>query len=181
MSALICLLGMHGSGKTAVGRSLRRENISASHISCGDLVRFAKRSFYPDDVPYKLMSLLAKHQQGTCFLPQTAELLASYLIELSKKKIISVDGFPSDPSHIKYLQTAATDLHICHVFVDQTTRQNRLITRGEQTKRKWNPNSQSERDLKLNATLQACRDAGFKVSQFDNTAPLDSVKSRFGI
>lgn len=173
MSRLICLLGLHGSGKTSAGRFLQNNHHVSHHISIGDLARLARSGSSPSDVPVRLIVALAKHKAGNVFDCKTAELLAEFLSKLVKLNgCISVDGFPSSAEHIPLLCQGA---EIWKFEVDEKERFDRLLKRSELTKRKWVAGVPSERDKQIDITLEKCRDADLTVKVIENNEDLAAL------
>lgn len=175
VSDLICLVGLHGSGKTTIGRALALLT-NHVHVSVGDLGRIARRGLAPSDVPTRLLSCFSRHKPGTALSEQSSVLLVDYLRKLSATSTVSVDGFPSHPSHISLLPSNA---QVWHVEVsDNLARESRLAKRGELTKRQWVDGLKSERDILLGDTLTEAGKCNVKIVNILNDGEASDVVDR---
>lgn len=176
MARLICLLGLHGSGKTSAGRYIKAQGFVNQHISIGDLARLARSGMTPSDVSTRLMLALSKHKAGTVFGSDTAQLLATFLTGTVKQQsCISVDGFPSSPGHLHMLPNHS---EIWLFEMDEAIRFARLTARSETTKRKWTHGAPSERDAQLATTLQQAKDNGMLVKTINNDGELEALHEK---
>uniref|UniRef100_A0A6I8PXJ3 Nucleoside-diphosphate kinase n=1 Tax=Xenopus tropicalis TaxID=8364 RepID=A0A6I8PXJ3_XENTR len=123
-------LGLHGTGKTTLGRWLQ-ENRGWKHFSVGDFARKAK-------LPNTRMN------------PRLVTLLMKHLQHWNQRSHVVCDGFPSEPMHLQQLPAHARILHITCA-----DREQRIALRSENTNRYWTPGSPSYRDHALPLLLQA--------------------------
>jgi len=150
---VVFLIGLHGSGKTTVGRTLM-ERHGYRHISLGDLGRLARSRQTPTDFSLRLMCLLAGQMPDR---PLRHELVSELLVNIErmrKASPISVDGFPSEPHHIDLLPERSV---LVYLMAADHVRTARLIERSSTGPRKWTPGQHSARDERLGAVLERAR------------------------
>lgn len=161
---LICLIGLHGTGKTTIARNLV-SLAGYKAVSVGDIGRLARKGRLPNDVPSTLMVLLARIRPGAIIDDATAKHLTSYLLMLRETSPVVVDGFPACANHVRHLDS---DCLVAHITVSDGLRERRLSIRSEQTPRKWTPGGVSARDLALDGTVMATRESGVPCASFSN-------------
>jgi adenylate kinase family enzyme len=168
---VVFLVGLHGSGKTTLGRLLKDRH-GWRQLSVGDLGRLARRGKLPSDVSLRLMLSLAHSKPGHHIAAHTASLLLAQGDAWRRDAPVVIDGFPSLPAHVGILPERSG---IVHVQCAEDLREPRLLLRGEKTQRKWTPNLQSERDLALGALIaSAARHRNFIT--LDNSDSLDGLE-----
>lgn len=169
---IVGLIGLHGSGKTTLGRMLAIFEHGRRHLSVGDLARLARNGRVPNDVPVKLILELSKHQPG-CPLPDVA---ANHLVNYLKSSSgISVDGFPSCARHVRLIPKDAV---IVVLRTTPQTAKTRLEIRAEKTNRKWVDGGVSERDKQLDETVCALKFAGINVIEIENNGSLIDLEAQ---
>jgi hypothetical protein len=146
---LIFLVGLHGTGKTTLGRWLQAER-GWRHFSVGDFARKARRRERFSDIPLALLAELARQVPNTRMNPRLVTLLLELLQSWNQKSHVVCDGFPSEPMHLQQLPAHARILHITC-----TDREQRLALRSENTNRCWTPGNSSYRDHALPLLLSA--------------------------
>ncbi|MBS3912800.1 MAG: AAA family ATPase [Hydrogenophaga sp.] len=172
MNPCVFLLGLHGVGKTTVGRKLQSEH-NWMHISLGDLGRLARARRLPREHSVRFMGYLASQQPGERL---NRSLIDSLLLEVENHRshrLVSVDGFPAEPYHVGLLPPNSL---LVHLTAPESTRTERLTKRGEATVRQWsNKSAGSQRDRDLPAILEHHRE---KILELDATEPVDTVVRR---
>ena len=151
MYPCIFLVGLHGSGKTTLGRLLQSQH-GWLHISMGNLGRLARSMRIPCEHSIRFMTALSKQAPGQALTVEVVAQLLSEIERLRQSRPVSVDGFPSDPSHASLIPEKST---VMHIMVDELERETRLIRRAEETVRQWNPGQLSLRDQMLPSVLGA--------------------------
>lgn len=174
LHSLICLIGLHGSGKTTIARELVRDR-EMHRLSVGDLARLSRKSKLPSDIPVPLMLLLAQSKPGGVLSFAAAQLLTSHLQRLRQRQPVVIDGLPVSPEQIQLLDEHS---HVVLVTVGEITRQQRLIGRSEHSKRVWTPGQPSLRDSLVLLTHEASRDSGINTITVSNdqTNPMGVVR-----
>lgn len=146
---MVCLLGRHGSGKSTIGADLVAHGYQ--HTSVGMLRRLAQAGQFPSDVPVALMMAMRRERAGTLMSASTARKLIDHA---SKAPNAILDGFPSSVEHLAMLPA---DTVFCVVWAPMQIRTERLLHRGEITKRAWTPGLQSARESALPNLLRTLR------------------------
>lgn len=150
---VVFLIGLHGSGKTTVGKHLQ-DHHGYRHLSLGDLGRLARARRSPEDCSLRLMCLLAGQTPDR---PLRPELVTELLVNIDRMRLaspVSVDGFPSEPHHIDLMPERSV---LVHLNVADHVRMARLIERSSNGPRKWTPGQHSARDERLGAVLAHAR------------------------
>lgn len=171
MKPLICFLGLHGTGKTTVA-TLLAQKLRCVRLSVGDMARLARKGgAEKNDIPTKLLVLLARSKPGQLMNEMTSEHLVSYLNNLRKTSAVIIDGFPACPTQIASLDGGCC---LIEVSVCEALRHERLLQRSETTVRTWKAGLPSVRDELVSATSQASKIAGVRHLQISNdgTDPL---------
>lgn len=163
---LIFFVGLHGSGKTTLGRRLQAEH-GWKHFSVGDFARKARKHARFEDVPLSLMIELARQEPNARMGQRLVELLVAFLLEWNRTTHVVCDGFPSEPMHLQHLPAYARMVHVTCM-----NREQRLVTRSETTPRLWTPGALSLRDRMLPHVIQAATTLGM-VSNLSNDKSLD--------
>jgi len=146
---LLFLIGLHGVGKSTLGRNLAAYH-GYRHISLGDLGRLLRSRRIPRDYSTRFLRLLAAHEPGERMAP---DLIAALQTEIERHNALGplvVDGFPTEPYHIMGLPAGCT---VIHLHCDDQERARRLSHRSETTKRKWSDSMESRRDRQLQAVF----------------------------
>lgn len=136
--ALICLIGRHGSGKSAIGAELAK--LGYFHISVGLLRRLSSANQFPSDFPVPLMLAMRRARPGVSLPADIGEKIVKFA--LSHTKCV-IDGFPAS---LENLDQLPAQTHFGFVWVPRTTREDRLMLRSETSKRLWTPGRQTERE-----------------------------------
>ncbi len=163
---LIFLVGLHGTGKSTIGRWLQ-SNRGWRHISVGDFARKARRREKLADVPLSLLAELARQDPQQRMSPRLVGLLLGFINSWNGQAPVVCDGFPSDPMHVSLLPPHARIIH-----VTCSERESRLKMRSETTRRLWTPGAPSRRDLALPLVLDA---AGGMLQHLSNDADIEST------
>lgn len=145
------LIGLHGCGKTTVGRLLAL-NMGWHHFSLGDLGRLARQRCWPPGIDRRVMYLLAGVIPGTPLSQSVAMELVKNLVVLSEQRPVIFDGFPSEPGHIELLPEGSKTLLL---VANEMERCQRLHQRAAISVRKWTPGLGSERDRRLPQVVAA--------------------------
>lgn len=171
MFPVLFLIGMHGCGKTTVGRMLEAQH-GFRHVSLGDLGRLARQRKINAEYSLRLWCLLAGQTPDKPLRePLVVELLES-IHRLRQRSPVSVDGFPSAAAHLSRLPSAST---LVFLDVPDQAREERLILRSANGPRKWTPGLRSVRDEMLTEVLQA---AGERVHRIDASPAPQTVVER---
>lgn len=170
---LVCLIGMHGTGKTTIGQILKNQ-CGFQHLSVGSYVRAAKNNLIPSDVPYRLISELRQHKSGGILSEKATLMLLEHIKTILMTKPVSLDGFPSSPEHIALLPATT---HFVVVECDENTRTDRLIERGNKTVRKWIEGQSSQRDLLLDNVQQEIKNQELNFHQINNNGDLSRLQN----
>lgn len=152
---IVFLLGLHGSGKSTLGRHMVRAN-GWAHISMGDLGRLARSGKRPSDISLPLIAELAAHYPGQRLSNRLVETLMLEVSKQAMQKPVICDGFPAHKDHLSVIPKSA---QIIYVRCAQHVREARLDHRANQTQRKWTPGLSSERDRDLPALLKLVTDS----------------------
>lgn len=160
---LVCLIGLHGSGKTTAGKILK--SWAYHHISVGDYVRLAKSKIAPSDVPYSLMVTLKKQIPGTQLNEAAAHQLIAHIDQKLIHNNVSVDGFPSGVNHLSLLRK---DTIFVVMQCNHNLRIERLVQRSETSPRKWTDSKQSERDSLLDTLIAQLIEKQCELHYVDN-------------
>jgi adenylate kinase family enzyme len=165
--SLVCLLGRHGVGKSALGRQLGQHGFA--HWSMGLLRRLASRRTFPTDIPPSLLLALGREPAGQGPSAQTAALL----MELANaRRNVVIDGFPTSSEHLDLLPRDAVLLYI---WTPERVRLERLERRGLESRRQWAPQSRrSAREAQLASILWAARKCHC-VLRIANLGPVDEI------
>jgi cytidylate kinase len=146
---LLCLLGRHGSGKSALGRAMAE--LGYQHISMGLLRRLAASSQFPNDIPVTLMCAMRRARAGQ---PLSAAITAKLLKHVATLPLCVLDGFPASPGQLGML---APDVVFGLVWAPAQQRLDRLAKRSASSLRQWTPGLQSNRDAALAVLLARIR------------------------
>lgn len=144
----VFLLGLHGAGKTTLGRHLQSHH-GWLHVSLGDLGRLARSRRLPKEFGVRLMGALAAQPPGERL---SASLITALLNELERHRSaqpVSVDGFPTEPYQLSMLPSGS---HLVNLQLDEATRSSRLDHRSATTVRQWSAQAAlapRDRDLPL--------------------------------
>lgn len=149
MHPCIFLIGLHGSGKTTLGRLLQKEH-GFHHLSLGDIGRLARSMKIPREYSLRFVTAMARQEPATPLSPKVVSLLLAEIEHLRQFSPVSIDGFPAEPSHVHQLPTRSL---LVHVVVPENIRQERLVKRSQDTKRQWIPGLRSYRDEALPVIL----------------------------
>ncbi|WP_454906758.1 AAA family ATPase [Variovorax gossypii] len=169
---VLFLVGLHGSGKTTLGRLLRDRH-GWRQLSVGDLGRLARRNKLPQGVSLRLMLTLAQATPGKHIDDAAVALLLAQIDAWRRDTPVAVDGFPSLPAHLSRTPDRAG---VVHVECARAICEPRLMLRSEQTQRKWTPGLASARDLAL---ADLVSHAGTKpyFCKINNDGGLDDLKA----
>lgn len=113
------------------------------HMSLGEIGRLIRHKGLPKDYTRKFLIRLAQHTPGE---RMSQDLVDSVLVEIAKHREVApllVDGFPSEPDHVALLPAGSI---LTLIQCDEALRQERLLKRSEETRRKWTP--ATERSLR---------------------------------
>ncbi|MFJ1256078.1 AAA family ATPase [Cupriavidus sp. CuC1] len=161
----LCLIGLHGAGKSTVGQLLAEQGYW--HISIGALRRLARMGMQPSDISVRLMARLREADPGRP-LPDD---VAAAVVELAMARPrVVLDGLPSSPSHLVLLDSS---WRIVLVQASDKQRRDRLRQRAVVSRRAWTAGGMSARDLQLESVLQA---AGVRIERFDNDRDLNACR-----
>lgn len=166
MFPCVFLIGLHGSGKTTIGRQLQRHH-GYTHVSLGDLGRLARQSKYPCEHTLRFMTALASQEPGQPLRDRVVQVVLQEIDRLRQSGPVSVDGFPAEPTHIELLPT---DGAIVHISLPEDMRENRLLRRASNTKRLWTPGQRSIRDEQVPRIVDAALASGYPVLGIENSA-----------
>jgi adenylate kinase family enzyme len=167
---LIFLVGLHGAGKTTLGRWLHSE-YGWRHFSVGDIARKARRRERFSDVPLSLLVELVRQEPNAPMNERLAHQLVHYLLDANLAEHVVCDGFPSEASHLALLPAHARLVHIT-----SRERESRLILRGESTRRIWTPGNLSHRDLQLPILLRHAP-TFLALDTLSNDGPVEETQS----
>lgn len=165
MPLLIFLIGLHGSGKSSIGKCIQEVDGWRSY-SVGDLGRSARRNRPVDGISIRTLVRLGQTQPGTPMSNQLAQML---MADLSKHTQVVCDGFPASPEHLQFIPAGSV---LALVHCDETQRQQRLTQRAEDTSRTWTPGMPSQRDALVHEVFAESRRYPIKRIRFDNNGPL---------
>ena len=132
---VLFLVGLHGSGKTTLGRLLKDRH-GWRQLSVGDLGRLARRNKLPQGVSLRLMLTLAQATPGKHIDDAAVALLLAQIDAWRRDTPVAVDGFPSLPAHLLRTPDRAG---VVHVECARAICEPRLMLRSEKTQRKWTP------------------------------------------
>lgn len=167
----VFLLGLHGCGKSSIGRALQNEH-GWQHLSIGDLARLARKRRLPQSVPIRLMVMLAGHQVGHPFRHELVLALLSHIKELRSRSPVVIDGFPVEASQVRLCPRPFTAIH---VTLDDESRVARLQARAQETKRAWTPGLPSARDEALPSVLSELQGMSLLAQVTNSTTLANSV------
>lgn len=148
---LVFLIGLHGVGKTTIGRALATEH-QYLHVSLGNLGRLLRRRRIPKGYSLRFLRLLAAHEPGERMSSALIQALHSDVNTHNTQAPLVVDGFPAEPYHVTGLPAGCT---VVHLTCPDDVRATRLIDREEETNRKWVEGAISDRDRQVAAVAQA--------------------------
>lgn len=164
MHPIVFLVGLHGSGKSSIGRHLVRTR-QWRHLSLGDIGRLARKNLRPSDVSLRLISCLAAHRPGETMPDQTCLAIANEVLAYSHAAPVVCDGFPIDANQLNYVPIGSK---LILIQCSDDVRTQRLLERGVKTVRQWTPGNGSVRDDGLPFLLQAARGKGLFVCSVEN-------------
>lgn len=164
MHPIVFLVGLHGSGKSSIGRHLTKAH-QWRHISLGDMGRLARKGMRPSDVSLRLISCLAAHRPGEAMPERTCLVISKELAAYSHVSPVVCDGFPIDPAQLSFLP-AGSKIFVVEC-VDQV-RERRLMERATKTVRQWTPGNGSLRDQSLPLLVDAARSNGMLAGTICN-------------
>ncbi len=148
---LVFLIGLHGTGKSTVGRRLATE-YGFHHLSLGDLGRLLRRRKIPSGYSLRFLRKLAAHEPGQRMARDFVESLHAEITVLAQHRPIVVDGFPAEPYHVAELPCSCT---VVYLSCPEDIRLQRLAERGESTPRRWTPGGVSSRDQQVGLVVEA--------------------------
>lgn len=157
----LCLIGLHGAGKSTVGQLLAEQGYW--HISIGTLRRLGRMGMYPSDIPVRLMAMLREADPGGPLPDDVAVAVVG--LAMARPRVV-LDGLPSSPSHLALLDSS---WRIVLVQASDQQRRERLRQRAVVSRRTWIAEGLSTRDLQLESVLEA---AGARIERFDNDRDL---------
>lgn len=166
MHPIVFLVGLHGTGKSTVGRQLAQHH-GWRHISLGDLGRLARKNKRPNDVSLRLMVCMAAFRPGSDLPETTINAIVGEVTRNGHDRPVVCDGFPVKTEHIQRLPQGAI---VIELVCNQQTRENRLAERESNTLRKWTPGLPSIRDAALPDLPDAAAIAGVVYLRVENTA-----------
>lgn len=165
----IFLIGLHGVGKTTLGRHLHQHH-GWMHISLGDLGRLARSRRLPREHSTRFMGHLAAQLPGDRLSQPLIESLLGEIERHRQAGPVSVDGFPAEPFHMGLLPPGSL---VFHLEVPDAQREERLLNRGEHTVRQWTGKAQgSNRDKDLPLLLELHRS---QITSIDANVPVADV------
>lgn len=150
----ICLLGPHGSGKSAIGRHLVAQGYA--HLSVGLIGRLARRRVPVADIPLSLLQVMARHTPGEALVPGAAVELLRYARTLPK---VVIDGFPGHVEHLPLLDDIE-QWQFVYILTPRQIREHRLVLRAATTRRGWTAGGKSPRDALLPELCRHLRSEG---------------------
>lgn len=165
---IIFLIGLHGSGKSTLGRHLARHH-KWQHLSIGDIARAVRSGQRPDEISLRLVTELSIHRPGHQLSPRLTESIVFEVQKHSLHKPTICDGFPAHVDHLELLPKGCT---VVHLTCSNSVRIARLANRAAKTARKWTAGGESERDAYLpslsEALLSAASRRGFVAREIEN-------------
>ena len=156
MHPVVFLVGLHGSGKSSIGRHLVQKH-QWRHISLGDIGRLARKGMRPSDVSLRLMSCLASYRPGEEMPARTCKTIASEVTMHSHASPVVCDGFPVALDQIRFLPLGSK---LIGVECSDVVREERLFERASKTVRQWVPGNPSLRDQSLVSLIDAATEMG---------------------
>jgi adenylate kinase family enzyme len=165
MAQLIFLIGLHGCGKSSIGKCIQAVDGWRSY-SVGDLGRSARRNRPVDGISIRTLVRLGQTQPG---IPMNNQLAQMLIADLSKHTQVVCDGFPASPEHLQFLPAGSV---LALVHCDETRRGHRLTQRAEDTSRAWTPGMPSQRDALVHEVFSEALKYPIKRITFDNNGPL---------
>ncbi|MDD2222841.1 MAG: AAA family ATPase [Pseudomonas sp.] len=153
---VIFLIGLHGVGKSTIGKILATEQ-GFKHISLGDLCRLLHKKKIPTGYGLRFLRLLAKHERGQMMTPELVNALMDEIRGVVHLRGVVVDGFPAEPLHVLSLPTGST---VVHLTCTEHEREQRLAHRSQITVRKWNCRIESRRDEQVQAVFSVAQESG---------------------
>lgn len=156
---IIYLIGLHGVGKSTIGRILGTQGFK--HISLGDLSRLVRKRKIPTGYHLHFLALLAKHEQGQRMSPALIDALMAE-IDGARHRGVVVDGFPAEPYHVLSLPKNST---VVHLTCPEPERLIRLNGRSESTARKWDSSMESRRDEQVQAVFSVAQESRAVLTQ----------------
>ncbi|AOY97590.1 hypothetical protein BKK79_37280 (plasmid) [Cupriavidus sp. USMAA2-4] len=167
--AKICLIGLHGAGKSTLGRAFA--DYGFWHLNIGAIRRLIRLGVYPADVPSRLLLSLRDTESGRP-LP---DAVAAAVIEVANSHgRVVVDGLPSSPSHLALL---GSGWDVVLVEAPDQAREERLVERARSTARQWDPSLGSPRDYQLESVIAA---VGESLTRLDNAGDLKGLRTFVG-
>lgn len=151
---VIFLIGLHGVGKSTIGKILAAQGFK--HISIGDLCRLLHKRKIPTGYGLRFLRLLAKHERGERMSPELVDALIEEIKAVQHLRGVVIDGFPSEPLHVLSLPTGST---VVHLTCTEHEREQRLAHRSDCTARKWNCKIESRRDQQVQAVFSVARES----------------------
>lgn len=147
----IFLLGLHGAGKTTLGRYMEA-NHGWRHLSLGDLGRLARSRKLPREYSVRFMGHLASHPPGERLGRALIESMLSEINQHRQSRVMTIDGFPAEPYHMDLLPEGS---RVVNLILPEEVRQSRLDQRSQNTARKWTqPERPTGRDQDLPIILE---------------------------
>jgi adenylate kinase family enzyme len=165
MPQLIFLIGLHGCGKSSIGKCIQEVDGWRSY-SVGDLGRSARRNRPVEGISIRTLVRLGQTPAGTPMSNQLAQML---IADLSKHEKVVCDGFPASPEHLQFLPAGSV---LTLVNCNETERERRLTQRAEDTSRAWTPGIPSQRDALVQEVFAQAFKYPIKCITFDNNGPL---------
>lgn len=147
---LVFLIGLHGVGKSTVGKQLASEH-KYRHMSIGNLGRLVRKRKMPSGYSTRFLLLLARHEPGERMSPKLVESLHAEIARQNAFGPLVVDGFPAEPYHVMELPTGSV---VIRLSCDEEERKKRLTHRSETTARKWDELIDSRRDRQMDAVFE---------------------------
>lgn len=166
------LLGLHGAGKTTLGRYLQDKH-GWQHISLGDLGRLARSRRLPREFSVRLMGALGAQIPGARLSTKLVDALLDDIQRIRMVRPVSVDGFPCEPYHLSRLPLGS---RVVHLHVAEELRLARLEHRSSTTVRQWSTHSSpAPRDRDLPLILEALRG---RLIELDSAGPVHELAKK---
>jgi adenylate kinase family enzyme len=165
MSKIIFLIGLHGCGKSSIGKRIE-EVPGWRSFSVGDLGRSARRNHPVAGISIRTLTRLGQTSPGK---PMTLDLATLLVSDLVKHNRVVCDGFPASPEHLQVIPAGST---VVLVSCKEDLRQERLTDRALSTRRSWTPGMPSERDELVSQVFQGAQEFPLELLKFDNSGPL---------
>lgn len=164
----IALIGLHGSGKGAVGRILQGRGYS--HWSIGDIRRRLISRDPVDELPALLVAAVRRTKAGE---PLAASALRAILSAAQTQRLCVIDGIPDGVEHVACF---GADWRFLHLQCPEPLRQERLKKRSIESHRLWLDGVDSPRDRRLDETLAAL--PASTCCTIENDSDIDALRSR---